>query len=78
MSNQQIITDKLDFDLVKLNIKKFLKSQSTFTDYDYEGSALSVLIDILAYNTVYNGMYNHLSINEMFLDSASKYSTAIS
>lgn len=78
MPNYQITTDELDFDLVKANIKDFLRSQSVFSDYDYEGSAMSVLIDLLAYNTVYNGVYNHLTINEMFLDSASKYSSAVS
>lgn len=74
----QIKTDELDFDLVKANIKEFFKSQDVFTDYDFEGSALSVLIDVLAYNTLYNSFYNHLTINEMFLDSASKYASAVS
>lgn len=77
MANQ-IVTDELDFDLVKHNIKQFLRGQDVFTDYDYEGSALSVLIDLLAYNTTYNGFYNHLAINEMFLDSASKHASAVS
>lgn len=75
---KQIIADELDFDLVKNNIKDFFRSQDTFSDYDYEGSALSVLIDVLAYNTLYNNFYNHLSINEMFMDSASKYSSVVS
>lgn len=78
MAANQIITDELDFDLVKYNIKQFLKNQSVFSDYDFEGSALSVLIDLLAYNTLYNGFYNHLAINEMFLDSSSKYASAVS
>lgn len=78
MANYQITTDELDFDLVKSNIKEFFRSQDIFTDYDFEGSALSVLIDVLAYNTLYNSFYNHLTINEMFLDSASKYSSAVS
>lgn len=78
MAKYQITTDELDFDLVKANIKEFFRSQDVFTDYDFEGSALSVLIDLLAYNTLYNSFYNHLSINEMFLDSASKYSSAVS
>lgn len=78
MAANQIITDELDFDQVKLNIKEFLKSQDVFSDYNYEGSALSVLIDVLAYNTLYNNFYNHLSINEMFMDSASKYASVVS
>lgn len=78
MSTKQIVVDELDFDLVKGNIKEFLKQQDVFTDYDFEGSALSVLIDLLAYNTLYGSFYNHLAINEMFLDSSSKYASAVS
>lgn len=78
MAKYQITTDELDFDLVKANIKEFFKSQAIFTDYDFEGSALSVLTDLLAYNTLYNSFYNHLTVNEMFLDSASKYASAVS
>lgn len=74
----QIITDELDFDTIKLNIKSFLTAQDTFKDYNFEGSALSVLIDILSYNTHYNGLYTNFVANEMFLDSASKYSSAVS
>ena len=47
------ITD-LDFDTIKANLKTYLKGQSEFTDYDFEGSGLSVLLDVLAYNTHYN------------------------
>jgi hypothetical protein len=78
MAKYQITTDELDFDLVKANIKEFFRSQAVFTDYDFDGSALSVLIDLLAYNTLYNSFYNHLTVNEMFLDSASKYASAVS
>lgn len=76
MSN--IRTEELDFDAIKANIKEFFRGQSTFTDYDFEGSALSVLIDVLAYTTQYNAFYANLAINEMFLDSASKYASAVS
>lgn len=78
MTTKQIVVDELDFDLVKRNIKDFLNQQDVFTDYNFEGSALSVLIDLLAYNTLYGSFYNHLAINEMFLDSASKYASAVS
>ena len=78
MANQKINVTELDFDNIKANIKSFLQGQSTFTDYDFEGSGLSVLLDILAYNTHYNALYNNLTINEMFLDSASKRNSVVS
>ena len=61
---------ELDFDQIKQNLKNYLKTQSTFTDYDFEGSGLSVLLDVLAYNTHYNAMTAHFALNEAFLDSA--------
>lgn len=69
---------ELDFDDIKSNLKTFLQSQSEFTDYDFEGSALSVLLDLLAYNTHYNSVYANLVANEMFLDSASKRASVVS
>ena len=61
---------ELDFEDIKNNLKNFLKQQSEFNDYDFEGSGLSVLLDVLAYNTHYNAMNAHFSLNEAFLDSA--------
>ena len=61
---------ELDFDDIKQNLKNYLKQQSQFNDYDFEGSGLSVLLDVLAYNTHYNAMNAHYSLNESFLDSA--------
>ena len=52
----QLNVSELDFDDIKANLKTFLQSQSEFEDYNFEGSALSVLIDMLSYNTHYNGM----------------------
>ena len=78
MANRKINLTELDFDTIKSNIKDFLKNQSTFSDYDFEGAGLSVLLDILAYNTHYNAIYNNLSINEMFLDSARKRNSVVS
>lgn len=69
---------ELDFDEIKANLKEFLSSQSEFSDYDFEGSALSVLIDLLAYNTHYNAYFANMVINEMFLDSAVKRASAVS
>lgn len=77
-TNKNITVAELDFDAIKSNIKTFLKAQSTFTDYDFEGAGLSVLLDILAYNTHYNALYTNLAVNESFLDSASKRSSVVS
>lgn len=77
-SSKRIQVDELDFDNIKSNLKNFLKAQSQFSDYDFEGSSLSILLDILSYNTHYNALYTNLAINEMFLDSASKRSSVVS
>ena len=61
---------ELDFADIKNNLKNFLKQQSEFNDYDFDGSGLNVLLDILAYNTHYNALNAHYSLNESFLDSA--------
>jgi len=60
----------LDFDGIKAQIKDFLRSSSSFTDFDFEGSNFSVLIDTLAYNTYINAFNANLVANESFLDSA--------
>ena len=69
-SNSTIKVAELDFFKIKDNLKNFLRSQSTFTDYDFEGSGMSVLLDVLAYNTYYNGFYLNMAANEAFLDTA--------
>ena len=71
------ITD-LDFDTIKTNLKTYLKGQTEFTDYDFEGSGLSVLLDVLAYNTHYNAFMANMLANEMFLDTAVKRNSIIS
>lgn len=77
-TNNKINISELDFDNIKSSLKDYLKGQDQFTDYDFEGSAINVLLDILAYNTHYNAMYTNLAINEMFLDSASKRDSVVS
>jgi hypothetical protein len=77
-NNKRISVSELDFDNIKANLKEYLKGQSEFSDYDFEGSGLSILLDVLAYNTHYNGIYTNLAINEMFIDSASKRSSVVS
>ncbi len=69
---------ELDFDNIKLNLKTFLKQQDEFTDYDFEGSGMSVLLDLLAYNTHYNAVYANMLANEMFLDSADLRNSIVS
>lgn len=78
MATNKINVSDLDFDLIKANLKDFLKGQTQFTDYDFEGSGLNVLLDVLAYNTHYNALYTNMAINEMFLDSASKRDSVVS
>lgn len=69
---------ELDFVGIKQNLKEFLASQDEFSDYNFEGSAMSVLLDVLAYNTHYNATLAHMLANEMFLDSALKRSSVVS
>ena len=61
----------LDFEDVKSSLKAFLRSSETFTDYNFEGSVLSQLLDVLAYNTYYSALNANLVANEVFFDSAS-------
>lgn len=69
---------ELDFNLIKDNLKTFLKSQEKFKDYNFDGAGLSILLDILAYNTSYNAFYLNMLASEMFLDSASLRESVIS
>lgn len=71
------ITD-LDFGGIKASLKAFLSQQDTLKDYNFDGSALSVLVDLLAYNTQYNAYYLNMVANEMFLDSAIQRSSVVS
>ena len=77
-NNRKINVTELDFDNIKNNLKDYLRGQSEFQDFDFEGSAMSVLLDVLAYNTHYNALYNNMAINEMFLDSARKRNNIVS
>jgi len=76
--DSNIRVSSLDFDGIKNNLKDYLKGQSIFQDYNFDGSALSTLLDILAYNTHYMGFYNNMVANEMFMDSAVKRSSVAS
>ena len=70
MANGKLSVSELDFNLIKTNLKTFLQSQSTFQDYDFEGSGLSILLDVLSYNTHYMAFLANMSTNELYLDSA--------
>lgn len=69
-SNTALRVAELDFFSIRDNLKNYLRSQSEFTDYDFEGSGMAVLLDVLAYNTYYNGFYLNMAANEAFLDTA--------
>ena len=58
---------ELDFDLIKDNLKTYMKNQNEFTDYNFEGSGMSQIIDLLAYNTHYLAMNANFAMNEAFL-----------
>lgn len=77
MADRLQITD-LDFDTIKTNLKNFLGQQTEFQDYDFEGSGLNILLDILAYNTHYNAYYLNMVANEAFLDTAVLRSSVVS
>ena len=68
----------LDFDQIKSSIKEYLRANSDFTDYDFEGSNLSVLIDILAYNTYITSYNANMVSNEVFIDSATLRENVVS
>ena len=68
----------LDFDQIKDSLKDYLRSNSDFTDYDFEGSNLAVIIDTLAYNTYINSYNANMITNEVFIDSATLRENVIS
>ena len=78
INDKRLEVTEFDFDDVKDNLKTFLKAQDEFTDYDFEGSGMSTLLDVLAYNTHYLGFNANMLANEMFLDSASLRSSIVS
>lgn len=69
---------ELDFFQIKEQLKAYLRGQSRFKDYDYEGSNMAVLLDVLAYNTYQNNFYTNMAVSEMFLDSARQESSVLS
>ena len=78
VNDKRLEVTEFDFDEVKENLKIFLRAQDEFTDYDFEGSGMNILLDVLAYNTHYLGFNANMLANEMFLDSASLRSSIVS
>ncbi len=78
VNDRRLEVTEFDFDEVKENLKIFLRAQNEFTDYDFEGSGMNILLDVLAYNTHYLGFNANMLANEMFLDSASLRSSIVS
>ena len=77
-ANTNVQMTDLDFNSIKNNLKTFIQSQDTLKDYNYEGSALSTLLDVLSFNTQYNAYYLNMVANEMFLDSAIQRASVVS
>ena len=63
MANNKITVTDLEFDGIKANLKNYLSSQTQFQDYDFEGSGMDVLMDVLAYNTHYMGYYANMAVS---------------
>jgi hypothetical protein len=78
MANNSISLVNLDFDTLKAQLKTYLRAQPQFTDYDFDGSNMSVLLDILTYNSHLNAFYLNMVASEMFLDSAQLRNSIIS
>lgn len=77
-ANSSLTLSSLDFDTLKSNFKEFLKTQSVLKDYNYDGSNINVLLDVMAYNSYLNSFYLNMVASEMFLDSAQKYDSVVS
>ena len=77
MASNAPITE-LDFLQIKNNLKAYLQGQTRFADYNFEGSNINVLLDVLAYNTFQNSFFTNMAINEMFLDSSQLMSSVVS
>ena len=73
-----IRSSDLDFDTIKTNLKQYFQKQSEFNGYNFEGSGLSNILDVLAYNTHLNGLIANLAVNESFLNSAQLRSSVVS
>jgi hypothetical protein len=78
MANSTLNVTSLDFDTLKANFITFLKSQDVYKDYNFEGSNMNVLLDVMSYNSYLNSFYLNMVSSEMFLDSAQKLDSVVS
>ena len=78
MSNSSLSVSSLDFDTLKQNFKTYLQNQSVLKDYNFEGSNINVLLDVMTYNSYLNSFYLNMVASEMFLDSSQKYDSVAS
>jgi hypothetical protein len=77
-ANTYLKVTEVDFDQIRTNLKSYLTTQDQFQDYNFEGSSLATLLDVLAYNTHYNAFYLNMLANEMFLDTAQQRDSVVS
>jgi len=77
-ANTYLKVTEVDFDQIRTNLKTYLSTQDQFQDYNFEGSAMATLLDVLAYNTHYNAFYLNMLANEMFLDTAQQRDSVVS
>lgn len=78
INSSNLSVNNLDFETIKANLKTYLQGQDKFSDYNFDGAGLSIMLDILAYNSHYQGFYNNMIVNEMFIDSAVKRDSVVS
>jgi hypothetical protein len=77
-NTKQLDLSNLEFDGIKANIKEYLKGQNEFVDYDFDGSGMSVMLDVMAYTTHYMGFHTNMAVNEAFLDTATLRNSVVS
>ena len=77
-SKNRLNVTELDFDQIRSNLKTFMQNQTTLADYDFDGSALSTLLDVLSYNTFYNAFNANVQANELYLDTAQVRNNVVS
>ena len=77
-ANTYLELSEVDFEDIRTNLKSYLSTQDQFQDYDFEGSAMATMLDVLAYNTHYNAFYSNMLANELFLDTAQQRDSVVS
>ena len=77
-TNSTLSVSELDFDTIKSSLQTYLQGQTEFSDYNFESSTLSILLNVLSYNTYHNSFYLNMVANEMFLDSSQLRNSVVS